>query len=181
MYPTFPSFRRQPLDAPPHRFDTLPLSVRSFPSSTGLGFTLGKQARRYIQPNRVRHPTDRGFTSDCSRPRLTATPLSSVTGRRAHAWRGLSLLCSSTLSDALAGDFSPRKSPYFFARPEDARSLPGNSSLAVTHILAVVRDAVPAGHAENSPAIHGWGMRTRSNRVPEGRLSASVVPPGLGM
>ncbi len=31
MYPTFPSFRRQPPDAPQHRFNTLPLSVLGFP------------------------------------------------------------------------------------------------------------------------------------------------------
>jgi len=54
-------------------------------------------------------------------------------------------------------------------------------SLAVTRILVVVRDGVPAGHAENSPAIYGWVKRRRSSRVPEGRLSDSVVPPGLGM
>ena len=33
MYPTFPSFRRQPPDAPQHRFITLPFSVLGFPLS----------------------------------------------------------------------------------------------------------------------------------------------------
>ncbi len=33
MYPTFPSFRRQPPDTPQHRFDTLPFSVLDFPPS----------------------------------------------------------------------------------------------------------------------------------------------------
>jgi hypothetical protein len=40
MYPTFPSFRRQPPDAPQHRFVTLPFSVLGFPFELGLGFTL---------------------------------------------------------------------------------------------------------------------------------------------
>ena len=59
---------------------------------SGLGFAFARQARRNVRPNRVRHPTDRGFTSDCFGPRLTTTPLSSVTGRRASAWRGLAPL-----------------------------------------------------------------------------------------
>ena len=33
MYPTFPSFRRQPPDAPQHRFNTLPFSMLGFPIS----------------------------------------------------------------------------------------------------------------------------------------------------
>ncbi len=33
MYPTFPSFRRPPPDAPQHRFSTLPVSVLGFPIS----------------------------------------------------------------------------------------------------------------------------------------------------
>jgi hypothetical protein len=52
MYPTFPSFRRQPPDAPQHRFNTLPLSVLGFrplakvarlsehPRRLGLGFAI---------------------------------------------------------------------------------------------------------------------------------------------
>ena len=44
------------------------------------------------RPNRVRYPTDGSFTSCCSPPRLTATQLHSVSGRRAYAWRGLSPL-----------------------------------------------------------------------------------------
>ena len=43
-------------------------------------FAMNEKARRYIPPNRVRHPTDRWFTSGCSPPRLTATQLPSVTG-----------------------------------------------------------------------------------------------------
>jgi len=105
MYPTFPSFRRQPPDAPQHRFDTLPFSVLGFPLSAGLGFAVGQPTRRHARPNRVRHPTDRWFTSGCSPPRLTAMQLPSVTGRRAHAWRGLAPLRSSTLSGALAHVF----------------------------------------------------------------------------
>jgi len=39
--------------------------------------------------NRVRHPTDWSFTSRCFGPHLLVTPLRLITGRRAHAWRGL--------------------------------------------------------------------------------------------
>ena len=74
MYPTFPSFRHQPPDASLSRFDTLPLSGQGFPPEAGLGFTIWQQARQYARPNRVRHPTDRQFTSGCFGPRLTATP-----------------------------------------------------------------------------------------------------------
>ena len=80
MYPTFPSFRRQPPDTPQHRFDTLPLSVLGFPPAADLGFASSQQARRNARPNRVRHPTDRWFTSGYSPPRLVATQLPSVTG-----------------------------------------------------------------------------------------------------
>ena len=73
MYPTFPSFRRQPPDTPQHRFVTLPLSVLgSRVGSTfvspfeipgfrhrGLGFAISQLARHNARPNRVRHPTDR--------------------------------------------------------------------------------------------------------------------------
>ena len=56
MYPTFPAFRRQPPDAPPGRFDTLPLSSRGFPLLAGLGFAFCQQARRYARPNRPGAP-----------------------------------------------------------------------------------------------------------------------------
>ena len=45
-------------------------------------FTLNEQARRFIPPNRVRHPADRRFASGCSPPRLTATQLPLATGLR---------------------------------------------------------------------------------------------------
>jgi len=41
----------------------------------GPDFTLNEQARRYVRPNRVRHPADYVFASGCSPPRLTATQL----------------------------------------------------------------------------------------------------------
>ena len=47
------------LTHPQHRFVTLPLSVLGFPPLAGLGFAVSQSARRYAQPNRVRHPTDR--------------------------------------------------------------------------------------------------------------------------
>ena len=58
---------------------------------------------------------------------------------------------------------------------------PGGATLKFTHILFVVGSSVPVGHAENSPAMNGWVERRRLTPVPEGRLSDSVVPPGLGM
>ena len=87
MDPTFRSFRRHPPDAPHDRFRTLPLSVMDFPvvADKGLGFAFRSQARRHTRPNHVRYPTDWKFTSDCFPPRLTATQLSLVTGRRASA------------------------------------------------------------------------------------------------
>jgi hypothetical protein len=89
------------LTLPNVRFSTLPLSSLGFPRSLGgPGFAFQSQARRYVRPNRVRHPTDRWFTSGYSRPRLAATPLPSVTGRKAQAWRRLAPLRLSTLSDA---------------------------------------------------------------------------------
>jgi len=55
----------------------------------------------YIRPKRVRYPTDRSFTSDCFPPCLSATQLSSVTGRRAFAREGLSPSWPWTLAGAL--------------------------------------------------------------------------------
>ena len=75
MYPTFPSFRHQPPDASRSRFDTLPFSGTGFPLPAGLGFAPWQQARQHARPNRVRHPTDRWFTSSCFGPHLAATPL----------------------------------------------------------------------------------------------------------
>ena len=49
------------------------------------GFTLDEQARRPTPPKRVRYPTGYPFASGCSPPRLAATQLRLVTGRRAHA------------------------------------------------------------------------------------------------
>ena len=46
---------------------------------SGLDFTMNEQARRYVRPNRVRHPTDCMFASGCSPPRLAATQLPSAT------------------------------------------------------------------------------------------------------
>jgi len=43
-------------------------------------FTFDEQARRSVWPNRVRPPTDCGFVSSCSPPRLAATQLLSTAG-----------------------------------------------------------------------------------------------------
>jgi len=72
-----------------------------------------------------------------------------------------------------------RAAPYGACLGTDNTGTHG-SRLKFTHIFVVVGSGVPAGHAESSPAIHGWVERRRSSRVPEGRLSDSVVPPGLG-
>jgi hypothetical protein len=53
-----------------------------------------------VRPNRVRTPTDRSFTSRCSPPRLAATQLRSVSGRRAYARRGLAPLCTRAFGGA---------------------------------------------------------------------------------
>jgi len=52
-----------------------PVSLKS-----GLDFALYPQARRYVRPNRVRHPTGCSFASGCSPPRFTTTQLPSAIG-----------------------------------------------------------------------------------------------------
>lgn len=83
----FQPFRLHPPDSPHRRFRTLPLSAmgsrRSF--CAGPDFATESQARRSARPYRVRQPTDWSFTSHCFGPRLQATPLCLVSGRRAHA------------------------------------------------------------------------------------------------
>ena len=85
-----PSFRLQPLHVllpslwhVTHQRDRLPRI------SAGSDFAIHSQARQDIRPNRVRYPTDRQFISCCFPPRLAATQLHSITGRRTHAWGGL--------------------------------------------------------------------------------------------
>ncbi len=78
-----PSISNHPC-APRGRFRTLPLNSVGLPLP-GLGFTTIWQARRSHRPNRVSYRTDGLFTSGCSPPRLAATQLPSVTGRRAYA------------------------------------------------------------------------------------------------
>ena len=80
----------------------LTLAPRSFRSVWASPFP--SRLAALTRPNRVRHPTDWQFTSSCSPPRLTATQLESVTGRRAHASRGLSPLRLGTLPGALGTD-----------------------------------------------------------------------------
>jgi hypothetical protein len=69
---TFLSFRLQPRRLPGHR---LPPRQRVQRVSD---FAMNEQARRSSPPNRVRHPTDRQFTSGCSPPRLATTQLPSA-------------------------------------------------------------------------------------------------------
>src|SRR6266566_8977836 len=69
---------------PRRHFVTLPLSATGFPTSAG--FWTSPFARRLVsctRPYRVCHPTDWSFTSCCFSPRLAATQLQLVTGRRA--------------------------------------------------------------------------------------------------
>ena len=68
------------------------------------------------QPNRVRYPTDRRFTSGCSPPHLAVTQLPSVSGPRTRAWRGLAPLGHSTLSVALAQRFIAGKEAVSLTR-----------------------------------------------------------------
>ncbi len=66
-------------------------------------------------------------------------------------------------------------------RHTEGGNVSGRLRLKFTHNSVVVGSGVPAGHAENSPAIHGWVDHRRLTRVPEGRLNDSIVPPGLEM
>ena len=91
------------LTCPRRRFRTLPLSARRSPRRRRLRLRLSPAgSSRHARPNRVRHPTDWSFTSGCSPPRLAATQLPLVTGRRAYAWRGLAPLCRGTIAGARA-------------------------------------------------------------------------------
>jgi hypothetical protein len=72
------------LAAPRRRFDTLPLSAAGLPCRVRASPLPSRLAER-ARPNRVRHPADWLLTSGCSPPRLAATQLPSVTGRRAYA------------------------------------------------------------------------------------------------
>jgi hypothetical protein len=72
LHHTFLSFRLQPRRLPGHR---LPPRQRVQRVSD---FAMNEQARRSSPPNRVRHPTDRQFTSGCSPPRLVTTQLPSA-------------------------------------------------------------------------------------------------------
>jgi hypothetical protein len=69
---TFLSFRLQPRRLPGHRFPPRQRDQRVS------DFAMYEQARRSSPPNRVRHPTDRQFTSGCSPPRLVTTQLPSA-------------------------------------------------------------------------------------------------------
>ena len=85
-------------------FRTLPLSPTALPPSPLRRRVKASPVTRRLagntKPNRVRHPTDWSVTSCCFPPRLAATQLQSVTGRRAYAWRGLSPLRPCTLTGA---------------------------------------------------------------------------------
>ena len=86
----------------PHRrrFPTLPLSTTVALPTQSQTSPLTSRLVGYARPNRVRHPTDWSFTSGCSPPRLAATQLPLVTGRRAHAWGGLAPPCVHVRSQA---------------------------------------------------------------------------------
>jgi len=53
IYSTFRPFRRQPPDAPAHRFDTLPLSVDGFPSRWGRVWVSPFPSRLTATPGRI--------------------------------------------------------------------------------------------------------------------------------
>ena len=95
----------------PHRrrFVTLPLSATAALCSQSRTSSFTSRLVGAVRPNRVRHPTDWSFTSGCSPPRLAATQLPLVTGRRAHAWGGLAPPCPCTLAGALVQAFRPAR------------------------------------------------------------------------
>ena len=76
------------------RFRTLPLSPGGFLRVQVWTSSLPRRLVRFRRPYRVRYPTDWSCASDCSPPRLAAAQLSSASGRRAYAWRGLAPLGS---------------------------------------------------------------------------------------
>src|SRR4030067_72038 len=81
--PHLPAVPSPPTPCAPTSLYPPPQRVRLFP-----GFALGLEARRNTTPNRVRHPTDRQFTSGCSPPRHAMTRNDAVTfgyGAVAHS------------------------------------------------------------------------------------------------
>ena len=74
---------------PRRRFRTLPLSATRALDRQCRTSPLPSRLVGRTRPYRVRHPTDWSLTSACSPPRLAATQLPLVSGRRAYAWEGL--------------------------------------------------------------------------------------------
>jgi len=111
MYRIFPSFRLQP---PPVASRIQPVLFRELTARSAnripysgperhLGFAFPLQARHDNRPNRVRHPTDRSFTSSCSPPPLVRTQLLSVTEFRPNPTRTHTLLIQYTYKRTTAG------------------------------------------------------------------------------
>jgi hypothetical protein len=92
MYPTFPSFRHQPPDAPQHRFDTLPLSV------LGFSYVLGGSSAipEWTHKSGLRH-------SLAGSPLRPAESCSSSYGPTVH----LQLLPTSPHGDAVTFSYRP--------------------------------------------------------------------------
>jgi hypothetical protein len=100
MHRNFRPFRLQPPDGPAAslwhvtpQLTGLPRKVWASPFTSRLALPSGRIEFTCV--------ADWSFTSCCSPPRLTATQLLSVTGRRTYARRGLAPRYSGTLSDAL--------------------------------------------------------------------------------
>ena len=94
--PTIPSPNTQ--CSPAAALTRYPSALRVRPKAPD--FTIEWQARQSTRPNRVRQPTDWPFISGCFPPRLTATQLPSIMGRRTHTQRGLAPLKPSTPTGA---------------------------------------------------------------------------------
>ena len=119
MCPTFPSFRRQPPDAPQHRFITLPLSVLGFPGSVPSSRL--SEYPGFVPRSGLRHML-------AGSPQRPAESRSSSYGPMVH----LRLLSTPPHGDAVS----------FSYRPENA-CLEGTFTLLIEHTLRRTSIGVP--------------------------------------
>ncbi len=108
MYRNFRPFRLQPPHTPRRRFVTLPFSSSGLPAHAVVRASpLASRLAAVCGRIEFACAADWSFTSCCSPPRLAATQLHSVTGRRTYARDGLAPSCSGTLPSALARPSRP--------------------------------------------------------------------------
>ena len=131
-----------------------------------LGFTYGVQARHDNGPNRVRHPTDRQFTSSCSPRPLARTQLLSVTKFKPNLDKDLHLADSIHLQLHTPPSLSRsvnktewlktrNEKSYSAARPPEAAGVGTQWGVVRRYVGVALQSASPT---EGSSV--GWQLRT---------------------